>query len=53
MRLTPLTEADPERVLPWRNAPAVRRAMVSRHQISLDEHRAWFQRLQQESRRRW
>jgi len=53
MRLTPLTEADLESILPWRNAPAVRRAMVSQHEISLEEHRAWFQRLQQDASKRW
>jgi UDP-4-amino-4,6-dideoxy-N-acetyl-beta-L-altrosamine N-acetyltransferase len=27
--------------------------MYSHHEISLDEHRAWFARLQQDSSRRW
>jgi len=53
MRLTSLTAADLELILPWRNAPAVRRAMYSHHEISLPEHRAWFQRLQQDPSRRW
>lgn len=53
MPLHPLTDADLELILPWRNAPAVRRAMVSHHEISLDEHRAWFQHLQQEPSLRW
>ena len=53
MALHPLTDADLELILPWRNAPAVRRAMYSHHAISLDEHRAWFQRLQQDPSRRW
>ncbi len=53
MPLHPLTEHDLELILPWRNAPAVRRAMVSHHEISLDEHRAWFERLQQDPSRRW
>lgn len=53
MPLKPLTEAELELILPWRNAPAVRRAMYSHHEISLDEHRAWFARLQQDRSRRW
>ncbi|MFP4495817.1 MAG: hypothetical protein ACLFN3_07835 [Halochromatium sp.] len=42
MALKPLTDTDLELILPWRNAPAVRRAMYSHHEISLAEHRAWF-----------
>jgi UDP-4-amino-4,6-dideoxy-N-acetyl-beta-L-altrosamine N-acetyltransferase len=53
MALIALTEADLELILPWRNAPAVRRAMYSHHEISLDEHRAWFQGVQQDPSRRW
>ncbi|MEA3641705.1 MAG: UDP-4-amino-4,6-dideoxy-N-acetyl-beta-L-altrosamine N-acetyltransferase [Lamprobacter sp.] len=53
MTLHPLTEADLELILPWRNTPAVRRAMVSQHEISLDEHCTWFQRLRQDPSRRW
>lgn len=53
MPLRALTAADLELILPWRNAPAVRRAMYSHHEISLDEHRAWFQRVQHDPTRRW
>jgi UDP-4-amino-4,6-dideoxy-N-acetyl-beta-L-altrosamine N-acetyltransferase len=53
MPLYSLTDADLELILPWRNVPAVRRAMYSHHEISLDEHRAWFARLQQDRGRRW
>ena len=53
MPLHPLTAADLELILPWRNAPAVRRAMVSHHEISPAEHRAWFQRLSQDPRACW
>ena len=45
MPLTPLSEAELDMILPWRNAPAVRRAMLSHHEITPEEHRAWFQRL--------
>lgn len=53
MPLTPLADADLDLVLPWRNAPAVRQAMYTHHEISPGEHRAWFQRLQQDPRARW
>jgi UDP-4-amino-4,6-dideoxy-N-acetyl-beta-L-altrosamine N-acetyltransferase len=53
MPLESLREADLELILTWRNAPAVRRAMYSHHEISLEEHRAWFQQLGHDSSRRW
>ncbi|MCC5996827.1 MAG: UDP-4-amino-4,6-dideoxy-N-acetyl-beta-L-altrosamine N-acetyltransferase [Oceanicaulis sp.] len=36
--------ADRERVRAWRNAPAVRAAMYTRHEISPAEHEAWWAR---------
>lgn len=48
-----LEKADLELMLPWRNASAVRQAMFSQHEISLEEHRAWFQRMQADSSMRW
>ena len=53
MSLTPLTEAELETILPWRNAPAVRRAMYTHHEISLEEHRAWFARIDADPAKRW
>lgn len=53
MPLHALMEADLELILPWRNAPTVRQAMYSHHEISLDEHRAWFRRLHHDPTRRW
>ena len=53
MPLKPLTEGDLELILPWRNAPPVRQAMYTHHEIRLEEHRAWFQRLQKDASRRW
>lgn len=41
-RLRPLAEADLDLVRGWRNAPAVRDFMYSRHEIGADEHRRWF-----------
>ena len=40
--LRPMTEADLEQVLEWRNHFEVRRYMYTTHEISLEEHRNWF-----------
>lgn len=42
-QLRPMTEADLEQVLQWRNHPEVRRCMYTTHEIHLDEHREWFE----------
>lgn len=34
-----------ELILSWRNAPSVRANMYSRHEISLAEHLAWWERI--------
>lgn len=38
-----MTVADLERVRLWRNHPDVRRHMYSQHEITLEEHRRWFE----------
>ena len=38
----PMRDKDLVRVLGWRNHPEVRRHMYTQHEISLDEHQAWF-----------
>lgn len=43
-RLRPMVEDDLETVLEWRNQPWIRANMYTDHQISLEEHRAWFSR---------
>ena len=53
MPLRELTEDDLELILPWRNAPAVRQAMFHHHEITLDEHWAWFRALENDPSRRW
>lgn len=35
-----------ELMLSWRNAPNVRSNMYTRHEISLDEHFAWWEKIQ-------
>lgn len=44
--LRPLKESDLKLILSWRNEPTVRQAMFTQHEISLDEHQAWFNRAQ-------
>jgi UDP-4-amino-4,6-dideoxy-N-acetyl-beta-L-altrosamine N-acetyltransferase len=51
--LRPLEESDLQLILSWRNAPTVRQEMYSQHEISLEEHITWFQRMQADSSRRW
>lgn len=41
--LRPMALADLEMVLAWRNHPEVRRYMYTQHEITLDEHRRWFE----------
>lgn len=50
--LRPLEESDLELILHWRNAPTVRQAMFSQHEISWDEHQAWFRREQVDESKR-
>ena len=51
--LRSLQTTDLELILPWRNLPAVRQAMYSQHEISLSEHQAWFERMQDDSCAKW
>jgi UDP-4-amino-4,6-dideoxy-N-acetyl-beta-L-altrosamine N-acetyltransferase len=47
----PMQHADLERVLAWRNHPDVRRFMYTQQEITLDEHRRWFERTLQDQRK--
>lgn len=40
----PMERRDLEIVLSWRNHPEVRNYMLTQHEISPDEHQAWFER---------
>jgi UDP-4-amino-4,6-dideoxy-N-acetyl-beta-L-altrosamine N-acetyltransferase len=51
--LRPLEESDLELILPWRNAPKVRQAMFTQHEIRWDEHQAWFRHMQKDDTKRW
>lgn len=45
------TPADLEKILAWRNRPDVRANMLTQHEISLAEHRQWFERSLQDQTR--
>lgn len=53
MSLIPLTFDDLQIILPWRNASMVRRAMYNHHEISLDEHLAWYDQLKDDTTKQW
>ncbi|MBA4741525.1 MAG: UDP-4-amino-4,6-dideoxy-N-acetyl-beta-L-altrosamine N-acetyltransferase [Azoarcus sp.] len=40
---------DLETVLSWRNHPETRKYMLTRHEISVDEHRQWFENASSEA----
>jgi len=40
----PLVKKDLETILTWRNNPDVRKFMYSQHEITLEEHLAWFEK---------
>ncbi|MGA8516294.1 MAG: UDP-4-amino-4,6-dideoxy-N-acetyl-beta-L-altrosamine N-acetyltransferase, partial [Burkholderiaceae bacterium] len=42
-----------ELMLTWRNAPTVRANMYTRHEISLQEHVAWWERMQKRDDQRY
>jgi UDP-4-amino-4,6-dideoxy-N-acetyl-beta-L-altrosamine N-acetyltransferase len=47
----PMTAADLERVLVWRNNLEIRRYMYTQHMISLEEHVRWFEKASQDPKR--
>ncbi|MDD9808044.1 MAG: UDP-4-amino-4,6-dideoxy-N-acetyl-beta-L-altrosamine N-acetyltransferase [Gammaproteobacteria bacterium] len=51
--LRPVTEADLQDLLRWRNHPRVRRAMVTKHRISAEEHAAWWQKTRADKTKQW
>ena len=46
-----MVHADLERVLVWRNHPAVRRYMYTQHEITFSEHQCWFELAQKDPRK--
>ena len=53
MPLRLMEEADLPTVLEWRNSPRVRDHMFTRHVISMEEHRAWFESLSEDVSKQW
>lgn len=51
-KIRPMVNADLEQVLAWRNHPDVREYMLTRHEISAQEHQQWFQRASADATRR-
>ena len=51
MSVRMMNKNDLEYVLSWRNHPGVRGAMFSQHEITLPEHRAWFDRASRDKAR--
>lgn len=49
--LLALTLEDLPMVLAWRNHPAVRSHMLDQHEISLQEHHSWFERVRNDPTR--
>lgn len=43
--LRPMETTDLETVWRWRNSPRIRREMYTDHEISWEEHEAWFRRV--------
>ena len=51
--LKPLSAEDAEMILSWRNAPEVRKNMYSTHEISMEEHLAWFANISDDKSKRY
>lgn len=51
--LRPVTDADVDDLLRWRNHPRVRRAMINQHRISRQEHIAWWARTRADDTKQW
>lgn len=48
----PLVQDDLALILFWRNHPQIRRHMLTRHEISPDEHAQWFERASGDPRKK-
>lgn len=46
--LRPIEECDLRLLLDWRNSPKVHDMMLTDHEITWDEHYAWFKRMETE-----
>ena len=48
--LRPIEECDLRLLLDWRNSPKVHDMMLTDHEITWDEHYAWFKRMETEGK---
>tara|TARA_R100001143_G_C3360741_1_gene135397 strand:+ start:2987 stop:3490 length:504 start_codon:yes stop_codon:yes gene_type:complete len=44
-----LEKSDLTLILNWRNHPKIRNFMLTQHEISMDEHLCWFEKVQHDS----
>lgn len=51
--LRPIRDDELELMLSWRNAPSVRANMYTQHEISIEEHRAWWGKTLQRDDQRY
>ena len=51
--LRPIADEEVELIRGWRNAPSVRKNMYTRHEISPEEHRQWWERMQASPKHRY
>lgn len=52
-KLRGIKQQELELMLGWRNAPNVRANMYTRHEINMEEHLAWWARIQQRDDQRY
>lgn len=52
-QLRAIRESEVRMMLDWRNAPSVRAKMYTRHEISLDEHLAWWGKARERNDQRY
>jgi len=52
-KLRSVVDSDLKDLLRWRNHPKVRRAMISQHKISLQEHTTWWSRVRDDDTKKW
>lgn len=50
--LRPATDADVDAMRAWRNQPVNREVSINSHEIAADEHRAWWDRVQDDPTKR-
>jgi UDP-4-amino-4,6-dideoxy-N-acetyl-beta-L-altrosamine N-acetyltransferase len=51
--LRAMNDNDLKMVLNWRNQPEVRQRMFTRHEISMEEHQAWWNKTKNDVTKCW